>query len=227
MNLECITLCSVDGVAPEKCLRILRHCRKTIQFGCTILFTYQKPNNWTEEDEKSNIELIIVPKFDYYSYNSFIISGLVNCIDTDYVLVVQPDGFIANPHNWKDEFLTYDYIGAPFDSRVNEDYKIGNEVGNGGFSLRSRKFLEIVAKNVDDYDITKHNGLNKNEDFFLCKTKGDFLRALGIKFAPPDVAVQFSLEGKYKEYKDLTNSFGFHGFHDYSNELIDKVINNE
>lgn len=35
-------------------------------------------------------------------------------IETPHVLVVQYDGFILNPDAWTDEFLEYDYVGAPW-----------------------------------------------------------------------------------------------------------------
>ena len=37
-------------------------------------------------------------------------------------------------------FFDYDYIGAPWPNNF------VNRVGNGGFSLRSKKFLELTAK---------------------------------------------------------------------------------
>lgn len=42
------------------------------------------------------------------------IKELNKYIETDYVLIVQYDGFILNPKAWMDEFLEYDYIGAPW-----------------------------------------------------------------------------------------------------------------
>ena len=33
--------------------------------------------------------------------------------DNDFVMVIQEDGHIVNPNLWDDEFLKYDYIGAP------------------------------------------------------------------------------------------------------------------
>ncbi|SAL48353.1 hypothetical protein AWB74_02212 [Caballeronia arvi] len=38
-------------------------------------------------------------------------------IETEYALIVQDDGWILDIGNWSDEFLSYDYIGAPIISR--------------------------------------------------------------------------------------------------------------
>ena len=51
-------------------------------------------------------------------------------------------------NRWRDEFLEYDYIGAPWNVPAGSR----NNIGNGGFSLR-RKFLEVSSKlryNPDD-----------------------------------------------------------------------------
>jgi hypothetical protein len=34
--------------------------------------------------------------------------------DTEFAILVHEDGFIVNPECWSDEFLKYDYIGAPW-----------------------------------------------------------------------------------------------------------------
>jgi hypothetical protein len=50
------------------------------------------------------------------------------------VLVFQTDAFLLN--DTVDDWLEYDYIGAPWGGRVSKD--MHKKVGNGGFSLRTR-----------------------------------------------------------------------------------------
>ena len=64
-------------------------------------------------------------------------------IDTDFVLITQADGFIINPHKWTDIFLEYDYIGAPFPDEPQYGFTGDTRVGNGGFSLRSKKLIDM------------------------------------------------------------------------------------
>lgn len=85
------------------------------------------------------------------------IKELNKYIETSYVLIIQYDGFILNPDAWTDEFLEYDYIGAPW------WYTDDCNVGNGGFSLRSKKLLEILAN--DDSILETHP-----EDHHICRT---------------------------------------------------------
>ena len=61
-------------------------------------------------------------------------------INTDFCLVVQYDGKVSDPDLWNDDFLNYDYIGAAW----TDGY-----VGNGGFTLRSKKLYDaLVDMNV-------------------------------------------------------------------------------
>lgn len=120
-------------------------------------------------------------------------------IDTDFVLVVQYDGFILNPDAWTDDYLKYDYIGAPWWEND------GWIVGNGGFSLRSKKLLEILASGK--YQLTDDDP----EDWFIGVTIRKELEEEGIKFAPVELAKQFGFEMNEKEGVMWDGQFGFHG----------------
>lgn len=127
-------------------------------------------------------------------YSRIIVKNLVEMIDSDFVMIVQADGFARNPQNWSDEFLNYDFVGAPFPN---------GEVGNGGFSLRSRRFLEVSATLPEP---------EMPEDAYLCQYRRAEMEAEGIRFAPTNVAHRFSHEHKVNgEPWDAEDSFGFHG----------------
>jgi hypothetical protein len=128
-------------------------------------------------------------------YSDFMLKGLLPYIETNHVMVVQYDGFIVNPDLWMDDFLSYDYIGAPWPAF--RDYS----VGNGGFSLRSRRLLEALQDKV----IERHDG----EDATICRYFRSYLEVkYGIKFASPEIALQFSYESAFQP---VGGSFGFHG----------------
>lgn len=103
--------------------------------------------------------------FSYLEYNYFIIYLLHHFIQTDFVLIVQNDGFVLNGENWQDTFLDYDYIGAPLNSlyciqngtlfqsgQAFWDTHFNNipegyfEAQNGGFSLRSKHLLALPSQ---------------------------------------------------------------------------------
>lgn len=137
-------------------------------------------------------------------------------IKDDFCLNIQHDSTIIDSSKWSDQYLNYDYIGAPWpmeiiqasDMVAGKIQKIPNVVGNGGFSLRTRKFVEESAK---------LGWQHKNEDLNICVFNYDKMTNAGIKFAPPQLAVKFSVEHPtpYHNYDRKViftyNSFGFHG----------------
>jgi len=129
-------------------------------------------------------------------YSAFILHGLARHIETDFVLLVQWDGYVVNPSAWTDDFLDYDYIGA-----VWGQHQDAFRVGNGGFSLRSKKLLQATQT-------IPIEGENQNEDELICRKYRPMLESShGIRFAPESVAEQFSFEIAYPRRMP----FGFHG----------------
>jgi hypothetical protein len=204
-NLPNITLLGIDCVNIERLQAAMDVCQKDIKFGAVKLLT-SLPTN----DERS----VKIPHIgSVEEYSRFCAEDLKNYVDTDYVLIVQYDGFILNPESWTDEFLNYDYIGAPWlvaDWSVKDfdfpEKLLGTQVvGNGGFSLRSKKFLEASTRLMKEGKIPKIHP----EDISLCVWHKDLLDNEGIKIASPYVASKFSIEGDDQVYD---KQFGFHGF---------------
>lgn len=141
-------------------------------------------------------------------YSRFILHGLLDHVDTEFVIVVQWDGFGVHRECWSDSFLHCDYIGAPWPRWLN----IGR-VGNGGFSLRSRRWLECSAHLVacPDFDAPEVQG---SEDCYCCTVFREFYLAAGLRVAPLELAMRWSLEHPVEEYPRWRglDSFGFHGF---------------
>jgi hypothetical protein len=149
--------------------------------------------------ELNGIEVIkILPIKSKEEYSRFIIKELYKYLDTEFCLVIQHDGYVLNGKSWQDEFLNYDYIGAPW------TYTDGKNVGNGGFSLRSR-LLQIFLANDEFIKATDP------EDQAIGRLYRDYLiKTYGVKFAPEDLADQFAYELRTPIY----DTFGFHGrFH--------------
>lgn len=142
-----------------------------------------------------------VKKFDPLTkkgeYDNFVVNQLHKDITTDYVLMIQFDGFILNASQWNNLFLHYDYIGAPWPSHNHGKYN----VGNGGFSLRSRKLCEEISKyNYDYFDD------DTPEDLFICQKKREDLEKKGMYIPHESIASHFSAESYLYRYP----TFGFH-----------------
>jgi hypothetical protein len=206
LKLQNVTLLGIDCVNVPRLQEAMDVSEKEIEFASSKLLT-SLPSDDPRRVEIRNLNTIEL-------FSEFCIKDLHMYVDTDFVLTVQHDGFILNPQNWNNDFLKYDYIGAPFfiDSKFIQKFDLPEEllgnciVGNGGFSLRSKKFLEVAAKLYTEGKILRLNP----QDVAQCIWYRDLFEKEGIVFAPVEIALQFSIEGE----KNLTfkDQFGFHGF---------------
>jgi len=143
-------------------------------------------------------------RWEIGDYGHFIISGLADYVFTDFCITVHWDGYGINREHWTEEFLEYDYIGAPWPPHMTSNAAC--RVGNGGFSLRSKRWLE-AGRAAPAY-------ANEPEDVFCCRKYVNHYRGYGCKIAPIDLALRFSFENQIPEYPDwsIEKSFGFHGW---------------
>ena len=173
--------------------KALSYSCKGISFKSVKLLSNFCPSNFVGE-------FIKIPNLTLEEYNRFMIKELFKYVSASYVLLVQWDGFVLRPHFWDNEFLNYDFIGAPWALSNRVSNKVSNRVGNGGFSLRSKKMINFAS--------TLNFIEDEAEDTFLCRTNKELLELNGIKIAPIEVATRFSWETRVVE-----NTFGFHGRH--------------
>jgi len=196
----------------EITLGIVKHCISVFEFDDFVICS-KIPNLDTSKFEALGVRFVFEDDLDssYESYNFFKLNRLDNHINTDFVLTIENDGFIIDASLWKDEFLNYDYIGSPWRDPINDKSR---RVGNGGFSLRSKKLLQATKKITDPL-----NGPFGNEDVFIClKSKEELESLYKIKFAPVELAAKFGVEwNACPEQKHITDelstydTFGFHG----------------
>ena len=141
----------------------------------------------------------IAPLAGIGDYNAFLNRRLIEHVRTPFVLIFQWDGFVLDPTRWSDAFLDYDYIGAPWQA---EAAPPGRRVGNGGFSLRSRRLLEALQ------DPSLAFNPRRAEDKVICRELRPVLEEKhGIRFAPVELAERFAFE----HGGDPGAAFGFHG----------------
>lgn len=141
-------------------------------------------------------------------WNKAIIYDLPTYIHTDFALLIHADGYVIHPEKWSNEFLAYDYVGAPWPLPLdNYSYRTASgkivRVGNS-VSLRSKRLMELVATRPMKF----HYG-NNNEDGQICCWERDWLESQGCKFAPLSVAIHFSKEHSIPENEGI-ETFAFH-----------------
>jgi hypothetical protein len=199
MQLPDVTLCCVDTREPELALWALRRCMAQVQFPAVLLFSQSS----LVPDPPAGVRVVDVQVNDIEAYSRFMLQGLAPHVQTSHLLVVQWDGFVRDAAMWDPSFLQYDYIGAPWRDAVDE-----RAVGNGGFSLRSRRLLQAL---LDPEVMITHP-----EDESICVVNRRLLEGRhGVRIAPLDVARHFS----YERVDPPAPTFGFHGLFNFPREL--------
>lgn len=183
-------MCAVTSVNVQATLRALHASLDQVAFGACKLLT-DRP----VERGREGIQVVpIAPIRSGAAYSRFLLRDLAGHIATSHCLVVQWDGHVLDARRWSDEFLRYDYVGASW-----PQFDDGHDVGNGGFSLRSRRLMQACCH--PDFPASHP------EDVAIGRTARPWLEAQGLRFAPRPLADRFSAE----RAGDLRASFGYHG----------------
>ena len=216
LELDDVTLVCVSSVNIRNSIYALWRSSRKIKFHEIKVISnsplrYQP--TWLKVEISIGNQLLSINDYSHY-----VIYSLFKHINTNYVLLVQADGYVLNYKRWNSDFLKYDYIGAPW--RIRSDAYIDpfgthQRVGNGGFSLRSRKLLQVpnydhVEWNVNSNDFFRHMDVNEQaEDGIVCIHNRHVYEKNGCEFAPFEIALSFSREQIMPENIEL-QTFGFH-----------------
>ena len=202
-RLTDVTICAADCLTPGLAARALARSTRHLDFADIVLFTHESVSCVGRTVQIDRLDSRI-------AYSAFMLRGLVEHIKTPYVLVVQWDGFVVDSTSWSSDFLGVDYVGAWWGW-----FQDGRNVGNGGFSLRSRKLLERTADRCANLDT------EVNEDMVICRVLRPALEAEdGIVFAPQRLANRFS----YEREPPSNPTFGFHGVFNFWRHVDDSEV---
>jgi tetratricopeptide (TPR) repeat protein len=197
LGLSDVTLIAIDTANHALALRALARSRADVQFARTLFLTNERA---AEIDVPDGIEIATIGTLESReAYSEFVLKGLSPYVATTHALLVQWDGYVINPLAWEAGFLNCDYIGAKWFWQPE-----GRRVGNGGFSLRSRRLIEALQ----DPRIV----LRENEDLTIGAMFRPLLEAEhGIRFADEAMADRFAFEAAYP----IAKPFGFHGLFNF------------
>ena len=211
LELPNVTLLSATSSEMDEAQISMRISLHNIKFGKSKLLCSSLP-----KQKYPDIEYVSIPPLNSVdSYNQLIFQDLHKYFETSHCLIVQSDSFVVNSSLWKEEFLQYDYIGAPWSNKIQINPNLvlhleKNTVGNGGFSLRSHKLAKTTAK----IDFNSLKFPLKSEDIIICHYLYKEMLNNGIRFAPPELAAKFSMENvNHLHGQDVNSVFGFHGKH--------------
>lgn len=202
-TLPDVTLVCIDTRTPEQALYAMRRSQRGLSFSKCLLIGPQPTPQQRAQALELGIEWRgIAPLRSIGEYSRFILQELRHHVETSHALVVQWDGFVAHPDLWAQAFLEQDYIGPPWF----ENGKI-HSVGNGGFSLRSKRLLEATAA-------LSYDG-SSPEDWVICvQHRAALEQEQGLRFAPLKLAHQFGVE-----QGPNVRAFGFHGIEHFAHEM--------
>jgi len=216
INLSNVSIVCIDDRNLQPAIESIEKSSEEIIFGEKILITNESlcSKDYSNLLKKKGITIKFIPKITSISdFSFFCLNNLSDYISTEYCLLVQWDGWIINPSKWNSSFLEYDYIGATW-----PHHKV-NRVGNGGFSLRSKKLLDATKSLTGEKKPSLDNLI---EDDYICREHKEQLEyKFKIKFAPENLADDFSIERK----KWTGNSFGFHGFFNFAYIVPEAIFN--
>lgn len=190
LALSQVTLCAASSVNLAATVHALQASLAQIEFADCLLFTDQP----TKVDHPA-IRIVQIERLtSAEAYSEFLLAQLPNFIETSHCLIVQWDGHVRDAHYWDPQFLDYDFIGASW-----PQFFDGYDVGNGGFSLRSKSLLEACK--------SRRFQPAHPEDISIGRTHRAWLEAQGLRFAGRALADCFSAE----RAGNLQNAFGYHG----------------
>src|SRR5882672_59830 len=194
---ESFTLVCVDTVNHALALRALERSRRGMRFAQALFLTDAIPAGLAVPEGIDVAPIARLASRDDYS--RFVLKSLLPHVATAHVLLIQWDGYVVNPTAFDPAFLQCDYIVAKwfwFDD--------GMRVGNGGFSLRSRKLLEALQDERIE--------LSEAEDITIGRAYRPLLeREFGIRYASEALADRFAFEAAYP----AGMPFGFHGLYNF------------
>jgi Protein of unknown function (DUF5672) len=196
LHLPDVTLVAVDTICHQLAALAVKECADKAKFGAVQVHT-DNPGAF----QACGLDATFVAVTPFSSLDdvmTYCWYRLPVHIETSHALIVQWDSGIVSPAQWNKKFLEYDYVGAPWGWHGD-----AYEVGNGGFSLRSCRLMRYVAEHPQDFP------LGHPEDDILCRRYRPSLECNGFRWAPHDLALQFSFERT--GFSGMGRHFGYHG----------------
>ena len=206
-KLPQVTLAAMTSVNLYETVQALKYSMQGIDFGDAVLISDHRPFYLSKSIRFSKTTKL--DSIDAFNYK--MVYELYEHITTDYALIVHADGFVIHPENWSDDFLRYDYIGAPWPLPEN-DYLYRDESGTlqrvgNSVSIRSKRLMRYPA----EHQLEWKKGFDDfyNEDIFLCCLYRNRMEADGLTWAPLETAVRFGREHPIEENRGI-EPFTFH-----------------
>lgn len=220
LQLPTVTLVVVETRCHELMRAAINDCLAVASFGDVVICS----NDFKHLHVPGAHRVQVEDWPEKRGWSEYFWQGIAKHIRTPHTLNIQWDSWIWCPAMWFSEYLQYDYIGAPWPHGTD-----GLNVGNGGFCLRSKRLIDFIADNPENFPIT-----TSNDDALICRTYRRELEEEGFRWADEGLAHQFSLEcprdvivnAELKQtfpVPDLPH-FGFHAMHNWAFVLNEDAL---
>lgn len=202
LRLPNVTLIAVETLVHELAHATILDCVGKVDFGEVLIYTDQPEKlaipgarvhsvpNWSHKDQ----------------YMHFFHCNACDPVKTDYVLFLEWDAGLCDATMWREEFLQFDYLGAPwwYTDGDGKPLPAPFNVGNGGFSLRTMRLMKFVKEKQQRYPAISDNQ--------LCREYGpQIIKEGNFNWAPIEMANDFAFEGF--DRLGLANTLLHFGFH--------------
>jgi Protein of unknown function (DUF5672) len=208
LSLPDVTLVCVETREHELAALAVADCMQAAEFGDVLVLT-DKPSCFPQDGVRFHAVPDWPSKLGWSRSWWFDVPPLLR---TRQTLNIQWDSWIWDTAMWDDQFLAYDYIGAPW------WYKDGKNVGNGGFSLVSTRLKRYIADRRWEYPCD-----TAVDDDLLCRKYRPRLEQAGFRWAPERVAHQFAFECCRPSH--TSRHFGFHAMFNWPEVLEPDKVN--
>jgi len=192
LKLPNVTLLMIETRCHELARLAVEDCIKHVEFGDVLICS----NDFHHLDIPGSVKFLVDDWQDKLGWCKFLWHGVPPLIHTPQTLIIQWDSWVLRPDRWNPLFESFDYIGAPW------WYNDGLNVGNSGFSLRSKSLMDFLLKHKGMFPVT-----TSNEDDLLSRHYRRTLEQHGFEWAPETEAAKFAFERAFRH----TDCFGFHG----------------
>ena len=174
-----VTLVTIETMYHDLAKRAMEETLSRVPFKHALVFS--------DKDFLPGSKHVKIPHGNMLNYCNLLLKGMLEHVETEYVIFQQWDAMVHKSDGWHDWFLLNDYIGAVWPWRPH-----GENVGNGGFSLRSRRLLQALQAPHIQLDPNSEHGVQ--EDNYIAIVHRPWLESQGMVFAPAPVANKFSIE---------------------------------
>jgi hypothetical protein len=203
LDLRNVSLLCVETRYPALARYAIERCLAVADFKECILLS---PTTFDLPDTIRQVR--IAPITSVEAYSALMLNDLGRYFSGTHVLVIQWDSFIVDAGQWSDTYTDYDYIGALWPHRPP-----AVAVGNGGFSLRSRRLVDALRRIAIPVTHPEDAAIGEWH-------RAELSQRHGIRYAPAGLASRFAFECLIP----AAPTFGFHGFFNFHRVLSDAEL---